>query len=190
MYFSSLQVSPQRSSTLVVRTTGDPLNSIASIRQQLWSLDKNLTAANVETLENLLTHSLSDRRFSMILFAIFAFIAIFFSAVGIYSLMAFSVNQRMQEMGIRMALGAQRKHLLRMLLKHGMGLVTIGLVLGLALSFACSRIISSLLYEMSPADPFIFFVGSLFVCLVSLVASLIPTWKAANVSPLRALRYE
>lgn len=190
MYFSSLQVPPQRSSTLVVRTTGDPLNSIASIRQQLWSLDKNLTAANVETLEQVLAHSLADRRFSMILFAIFAFIAILFSAVGIYSLMAFSVNQRMQEMGIRMALGAQRKDLLRMLLKHGMGLVTIGLVLGLALSFACSRIISSLLYEMSPADPFIFLIGSLFVCIVSLVASLIPTWKAANVSPLRALRYE
>lgn len=190
MYFSSIQVPPQRSSTLVVRTTGDPLNSIASIRQQLWSLDRNLTAADVETLEQVLSHSLSDRRFSMILLTIFAFIAILFSAVGIYSLMAFSVNQRMQEMGIRMALGAQRKDLLRMLLKQGMSLVAIGLVVGLAVSFACSRIISSLLYEMSPADPSIFLAGSLFVCLVALGASLIPTWKAANVSPLRALRYE
>jgi putative ABC transport system permease protein len=188
MYLSSLQVRPQSATTLVIRTTGDPSSLASATRSQIRNLDNEQAVASMETMEDIISRSLAGRRFNMVLFSIFAVIAILLGGVGVYSVMAFLVTQRTQEIGIRMALGARRQDLISMILRQGMVLAVVGVAVGLAASFAMTRILSSMLFEVSPTDLKIFIVGALISLVVAPAACLIPARRATKVNPLTALR--
>jgi putative ABC transport system permease protein len=141
-------------------------------------------------MEGVLAASIAQRRMSMLLVGIFASVALTLAAVGIYGVIAYSVAQRTREIGIRMALGAQSRDVLRMVVGQGMWLAGGGLALGLVAAFILTRVMASLLYGVSATDPFTFVAVSLLLALIALLASYIPARRATKVSPIVALRYE
>jgi ABC-type antimicrobial peptide transport system permease subunit len=190
MYLSSLQVPPQRSSVLVVRTKQEPDKLAAPIRSVIRSQDKDQSVSGIETMTDVVNRSLSPERFNMVLFTLFAAIAALLSAVGIYAVMANSVIRKMHELGIRIALGAQRKDLVMMVLKQGMQIVGIGLMAGIAISLSGAGIMSSLLFEMNPEDPKILFCSLLMIGVLALASCLVPAFKASRIDAQTALRFE
>ncbi len=190
MYFPYLQA-PSRSMALVVRAAaGDPLKLAGPVRGQVLSLDKDQPIGNVMSLEQLLAESVAPRRFSMLLLGLFAAVAMILAAVGIYGVMSYSVAQRTREIGIRMALGAQAADVLRMVVGQGMVLAVIGLGVGLATALAVTRVMSSLLFEVSATDPLTFAGVSILLAVAALLACYIPARRATKVEPVVALRYE
>jgi putative ABC transport system permease protein len=181
---------PTTAMTLVVRSTTDPSNLVASIRRELAALDPDQAVSNVATMEQLLADSISLRRFSMLLLIIFASMALVLAAIGIYGVISYSVTQRTHEIGIRMALGAQASDVVKMVLGGGMRLVLGGIVLGLAASFALTRLMTSLLYGVSTVDPLTFVFVAALLSGVALLACYIPARRATKVDPMEALRYE
>jgi putative ABC transport system permease protein len=194
MYISYLQnpelVVPARQMSVVVRTASDPLNSISAVRQAVLSLDNELPVYNIRTMESIVSDSIYPQRLPMILLGTFATIALVLAMMGIYAVISYSVTQRTNEIGIRMALGAQRGHVIRLVLRQGLVLTLIGVVIGLLCAFAIMRALSSILYGVSTSDPVIFLCIALLLCLVALIASLLPARRATKVDPLIALRYE
>jgi putative ABC transport system permease protein len=188
-YLPNLQDS-QRALILAVRTNADPASMVAAVRQEILAVDKDQPVANIRTMTEVISTSVAPQRLSTMMFLIFACVALVLAAVGIYGVMAYSVSQRTHEIGIRMALGAQRGDVLRMVIKEGMTLALIGVVIGLAASYALTRVISTLLYDVSVTDPAIFVGLSLLLALVALLACGIPARRATKVDPMVALRYE
>jgi putative ABC transport system permease protein len=141
-------------------------------------------------MEQLVNDSIARTRFSAFLLAVFAGVALALSAVGIYGVMAYSVEQRTHEIGIRMALGADRGDVVAMIVRQGMTLATVGVAIGLASAFALTRFLSTLLYQVSATDAGSFASVSIVLAAVALVASLIPAYRATKVDPMTALRYE
>lgn len=176
--------------TLVVRGASDPLGLSAAIRNEVRQVDKGQTVTNIRTMDQVLSHSVSQRRFNMLLLSIFAAVAITMSVVGIYGVMSFSVTQRIHEIGVRIALGAQAGNVLRMIVWRGMSLALIGVALGLAAALALSRVLKNLLFEVSPTDSATFTFITLLLVAVALIASYIPARRATKVDPLVALRCE
>jgi len=175
---------------LAVRTTASPQNAIAAIREQVRALDADQPITNVATMEERLSQSLSQPRFSTMLLGLFASVALLLAAVGIFGVMSYVVPQRTHEFGIRMALGAQRIDVLKLVVGHGMRLTVIGLAIGLAASFALTRLMSSLLFGVSATDPLTFLAISMLLASVALMASYFPARRATKVDPIIALRYE
>ena len=175
---------------ILVRTSVDPLAAVSAIRNELRQMDTELPMAAIASMDQLLGDSISRSRFTMLLLGIFAAIALVLASVGIYGVIAYSVAQRTQEFGIRMALGANRGDVLRLVLRYGTRLLLLGLALGLAASFVVTRLIATLLYGTSPTDPLTLTAVTILLALVALAACYIPARRATRVDPIVALRYE
>jgi putative ABC transport system permease protein len=176
--------------SMSVRTSGDPASLINSIRQQVLATDQNQPVYNARTMEQVIAESIASRRFSMLLLTIFAAVALLLASVGIYGVMSYSVTQRTHEIGIRMALGASRRDVLKMVVGQGMVLALIGVGCGLVASFLLTRVMSSLLFNVSATDPMTFVCISLLLGLVAFLACYLPARRATRVDPMTALRYE
>jgi putative ABC transport system permease protein len=176
--------------TLMLRTRTDASAVAPAARNVIRALDPQQPIGEVTTMENLLSTSVARSRFSASLLAVFSFVALVMAAVGIYGVMSYSVLQRTHEIGVRMALGAQRFDVLRLVVKKGIVLGLIGVAAGLAASFGLTRLISTLLFEVTATDAATFAVVSVGLFLVTLIACYIPARRATRVDPLKALRYE
>jgi putative ABC transport system permease protein len=189
-YLSHLQ-NPERRLNLVMRSdTMDGAQYAQEARDAVRAWDANQLIWRTQTLDELVEKSLASRRFNMMLLGIFAGVALLLAAVGLYGVMSYSVSWRTQEIGIRMALGAQRGDVLKMIVGQGMLMTLIGVVIGLGAAFALSRLLASLLYGVSPTDAFTFSAVSILLILVSLIACFIPARRAMKVDPIVALRTE
>jgi putative ABC transport system permease protein len=179
-----------RQSSFVLRTTGDPLLLSAAIRSEMRLLDPGLPVRNLRSMEQLVSRSIAPQRFNLSLLGLFSALGLLLAAVGIYGVMAYSVSQRTHEIGLRMALGAQARDVLKLVVKQGMALALVGVAIGLITSFALTRLMKNLLFGVSPTDPATLAgVALLLICVASL-ACIVPARRATKVDPLVALRYE
>jgi putative ABC transport system permease protein len=176
--------------TLLIRTTNDPKSLTSAVRQEVKALDARLPVTGVMTLQEHMGYALMWTRMGAKLSTTFGLLALLLAATGLYSVMAYAVSQRTREIGIRMALGAQRSDVLRLVAGQGMILALTGVVIGLPLAFVLTRVMAGLLYGVSAGDPLIFFVVPVLLGAVALLACLIPARKATKVDPMTALRYE
>ena len=175
---------------VVIRYSGDPAPLGAAVREQVLSVDREQPVASIRRLDQIVHDSMVRRRFSMVLLAIFASVALVLAAVGIYGVMAYSVTQRTRELGIRLALGARQADVFRLVVLQGMALALMGLLTGLAGALALTRVISSLLFRVQATDPAVFAAIALLLGSVALLASYIPARRAMRVDPMVVLRYE
>ncbi len=175
---------------LVVQTASDPASMIPAIRSEILSVDKEQPVSDIMTMDQRMAKSVESRRFVMLLLGAFSVLALGLAAVGIYGVMSYLVTQRTQEIGVRMALGAQRRDVLRLVVGKGMGLAAIGTAIGLVAALALTRLMRSLLFEVTPTDWLTFVVVSVVLLTVALIACYIPARRATKVDPLTALRYE
>ncbi len=185
---------PRRAMSFVARTSADPATLVPALRRELAALDKDLPLYNVRTMEQVMSESVSRRRFQMVLIAAFAGVGLLLAAVGIYGVISYSVTQRRHEIGVRMALGARAADILKLVVGQGFGLTLVGIVIGLGLAllltFALTRVLSSLLYGVKATDPLTFACVALVLLGVALLACLLPARRATKVDPMVALRYE
>ena len=189
MYGPHLQ-DPLPSMHLVIRAKTDPQGLVAAVRREVQAMDKDIPASGIRTMEQALTSSMAPARTGLILLSLFAALAVVLATMGIFAFMSFSVTQRVHEIGVRMALGAQQGHVLRLIVGQGMKLVSIGIAAGLLGGALLSRVMSSALYGVRAVDPATFAGVSLLLAVVALLAILIPARRAMKVDPLVALRYE
>ena len=175
---------------VIVHTAGDPGLLAPALRNILHSVVPDLPVMDLQTMDQVLAESTASRRWTMTLLAAFAGLAMLLALVGIYGLIAWSVAQRTREIGIRVALGAHTGQVLRMVIGYGMKLSAAGLVIGLAGAFAARRFLASLVFDVSPADPWIYAGVAALMLAVALVACYIPARRASRVDPLIALRWE
>ncbi len=181
---------PDNSMQLAVRTTATPASLVSAVRAQVRAIDPDQPLYHVTTLEQTLSESLAPRRFNVLLLGIFAGIALALATVGIYGVMAFSVTQRTHEIGIRMALGAERRSVLGLIVRQGLRLTLIGVALGVAGAWALTSFLASFLFGVAPRDPATFVLASLTLVAVSILACYIPARRATRVDPMVALRYQ
>jgi putative ABC transport system permease protein len=190
MYVSFVQ-SPERRMNLVIRTEARDASELTpAAREQVKAFNPNQIIWRAQTLEDLLGNSVAPRRFNMMLLGIFAGVALLLAAVGLYSVISYSVSWRIHEIGIRMALGANRADVLRLVVRQGMTMTVVGVMLGLVGAFLLSRVLRSLLYGVTPTDPLTFAGVSVALLTVALLACLIPARRATRIDPIVALRTE
>jgi putative ABC transport system permease protein len=188
-YFSDRQRS-RNFMTLVLRTNGDPQSLVAAVRNEVQVLDKNLAVSGIRTMERIISNSIAGSRLVMLLFGSFAAVAMLLAALGIYGVMAYSVTQRTHEIGIRVALGAQARDVLQLVVRQGMKLAILGVGIGLAASFGLTRLMTDLLFGISPSDPLTFAGIAAMLAFVALLACYLPARRAMKVDPMIALRHE
>jgi predicted permease len=189
-YLPHLQAAQGKSMTLVIRSASEPARLAQAVQAQVWAIDKNLPVSEIRTMEDVVSESIGGQRFNMIMLSLFAGVALILAAVGIYGVMSYAVTQRTHEIGIRMALGASARDVLRMVVGQGMVLALVGVGLGLIGAFALSRLMTSLLFNISPTDSMTFIVVSVVLACVALLACYIPARRATRIDPMVALRYE
>jgi putative ABC transport system permease protein len=180
----------QSSVSLVVRISGDPLQTVAAVERAVRAIEKNAPIFAIRSMDQLLGNSFAQRRLTLTLLASFAALALLLAAVGVYGVISYSVRQRTHELGIRMALGAQRRDVLNLVLAQGLRLTLLGVGIGLLAAFALTRWMETLLFSVRPVDPLTFTVIAALLTIVSLVACWIPARRAAKVDPLVALRHD
>ncbi len=189
-YYVPATQAPLQDMSLLVRTSTEPTSIVPALRQAVWSIDPNQPISNVNTMEQIVSDSIGKPRLNMTLMALFGALAMILAAIGIYGLLSYTVTQRTQEMGIRMALGAQAGDVLRLVLKQGMALAVIGQAIGVIGALALTRLIRGLLFGVTPTD-FTIFAGVVVVLTtIALFACYLPARRATKVDPLKALRYE
>ena len=188
MYFTYRQLKDIAANALVVRTTIEPMILAGSVRNAIWSVDKDQTVADIYTMDHIVATAVARQRFSMVLLGVFAALALLLASVGIYGVMSYSVAQRTREIGIRMALGARRADVLQMTVRQGLKLVGAGMILGLGAAFLLTRVMATLLYGISATDPMTFIGISVVLLAVAILASYVPALRATKVDPITALR--
>jgi predicted permease len=176
--------------TLAVRAAGDPNSLISAVKSQVWSVDKNMPMFEVRTMAQILDGDTSQRRFQSFVMTVFAGLALVLASIGLFGVLASLVSQRTHEIGIRMALGAQSRDVLRMVVGEGLLLVFLGVAIGVGAGVALSRSLSSLFFGVSPANPATYLEVALLMIAIALIACLLPAWRATRVNPMTALRYE
>ncbi len=189
MYLPHLQL-PTGGMSIVIRTSGDPMSLAILARTQIHSVDPGIPVTNIRTMDEIFSASVAQQRFSMLLVGVFGALALVLAAIGIYGVMGYTVTQRKHEIAVRMALGAKTSQVLRLILKDGLVLASLGVGIGLAGAFALTRLMSSLLFDVKPTDTQTFIAVSALLILVALLACFIPARRATKVDPLVALRYE
>jgi putative ABC transport system permease protein len=189
MYGSYYQI-PFRTMRLAVRTAVPPGSVVGGLREAVWNLDRDLPVAEVATMDDVLARSLSARRTRTVALGMFAGVALLLAAVGLYGVLAYYVSRRHHEIGIRVALGAEKGDMVELVLKRGLVLVAVGIALGLVGAFGVTRTLNEVLYQVEPTDPMTFALVSLFFALVAVIACLLPAWRALRVDPLIALQAE
>jgi len=187
MYFPTLNSNRMN---LVVRTQNDPLSIVGAVRQQVQALDRDQPISAVKRMSDWVDSSVSSQRYSTTLLAAFAVLAMILAATGIYGVMSYTAAQRTHEIGVRMALGARRFDVLKLVVRQGMLLTLVGVILGLTGAFALTRVMQSLLFGVTAKDPFTFAVVAALLSAVAFIACLVPALRATRVDPLIALRYE
>jgi putative ABC transport system permease protein len=188
--FTPLTQSQSRAMDVVVRSTGDPKALARSVREVIWRLDKDIPIGTMRTVEEMLSDSLAQTRLSMTLLGLFAAVALILAAVGIYGVMSYAVSQRTQEMGIRIALGAESNDIVWLVVGLGMGLAVIGLGCGLLAAFGLTRLMSSLLFDIGTTDALTFATVPVILATVAFIACWLPARRATKVNPIVALRCE
>jgi len=188
-YFPYTQ-NPWNGMTFVVRTSTDPLVLAGAAREQIQAVDRGIPIYGVQTMEKMWSDSLAPHRLNLILLVTFAVIALVLAGVGIYGVMSYSVTQRIHEMGIRMALGASRSDVIRLVVRNGMGLALAGVAIGALVAFVVTRLMAGLLFGVSSTDLVTFVSISVLLTLTALFAAYLPARRATQVDPIDALRYE
>jgi putative ABC transport system permease protein len=181
---------PARSLNLAIRAIGAPASLTSELRTAVWNLDPQLAVAETRTLDQIIHKSTVGRRFNLFLLAAFASLALLLASVGVYGVIAYAVVRRTHEIGIRLALGAHHRDVLRLIIFEGLRLIGLGVAVGALASLALTRFLSSLLYEVRPSDPVAFLCGIGLLVAIGIMASYIPARRAAKVDPIVALRYE
>jgi putative ABC transport system permease protein len=181
---------PSHYACLLLRTCGDRMSLVSAVRSQIAAIDKDQPILAIKTMNEVVASTTAPRRFNTLLLAVFAVVALALAAVGIYSVISYSVTQRTQEVGVRMALGAQPGDVIRLILKQGLALTLIGVAAGVLGAIAAARVMSGLLYGVSATDPATFVAISLLLAMVALLACYLPARRAAKVEPIAALRHE
>ena len=176
--------------TLTVRTNSDPRNAISAVTSAIHSAGPGLPVTDVRTMDDIIAQSVSPQRFNLILLGVFAALALVLAAVGIYSVLSYTVRRRVREIGIRMALGASHSAVLRMVLADGLKPILLGVGIGLGSAFALSRLVSSLVFGIRPSDPLTFSAVSLLLIAVGVLATILPAYRATRIEPVRTLREE
>jgi predicted permease len=189
LYFPYAQ-QPYRRATIAIRGEGDVEDLANAIRAQVQSVDRALPVFDVKTMNQLIDESVSPKRFSMTVLVIFAVFALVLATVGVYAVMSYSVEKRVHEIGIRMALGAEAGDVLRLVLRNGITLAVPGIAIGVVASFGVTRLVSNLLFGIGATDPLTFVSISTLLLIVALLACYIPARRASRVDPMVALRIE
>ena len=179
-----------QSMSLVVRGTSDPSTLMPAIRREVLAVDPNQPIYNVQTMEAVILKSVSDRRLNMLLLTIFAGVAMMLAMVGIYSVISYTVTQSTREIGIRMALGARPRDVLKLVVGQGLKWTLLGVVLGIVGALGLTRLMESLLFGVRATDPLTFLAVSALLVLVAVLACYLPARRATKVDPMIALRYE
>ncbi|MGD2153667.1 MAG: ABC transporter permease, partial [Gemmatimonadales bacterium] len=187
MYWS-LSQAPRSTMNLVVRTQGEP--AALALRNAIWSVDPDVPISNLRAMTSVVSASLAQNRFRTLLLGAFAGVALLLAALGLYGVLSQLVGRRTHELGVRMALGADRARLMRWVLRYGMTLAAVGLALGLAGAAAASQLARGVLFGVRPLDPFTYFATSFCLVLVALAAAALPAWRATRVDPVESLRSE
>jgi len=174
----------------VIRTSADPVSIAPAVRREFENLDAQLAPSKILSMDRVIADSTLRQKFTALLLAVFAAVALLLAAVGIYGLMSYSVEQRTQEIGIRMALGANQEKTLKLILGQGMRLSMIGMVLGLAAAYALTRLLSGLLFGIKATDPITFVLVALILTAITAAAAVVPARRAVRIDPIMALRHE
>lgn len=181
---------PQYRMDFVLKTSGNPLALVKNFNNAVYEIDKDQAISAITTMEDLVSSALSRSRYNMFLFGLFAFLALALSMVGVYGVLSYTVSQRTQEIGLRIALGASEKDILTLILGQGLKLVSLGVLIGLLIAFGLSRFLSSLLYQVEATDPITYLLIPLGLILVAFIACYFPARKAIKVDPIVTLRYD
>jgi putative ABC transport system permease protein len=181
---------PMSFSAFVVRASADPIGLSHSVQAEIWSIDKDLPVASLKTMDEVLSASIAQPRLRMLLVGGFAALALFLAVLGLYSVVAYGVSQRTHEIGLRVALGAQPRDVVRLVVGQGLRLALIGIGVGLIGAMAATRVLAAMLFGVGTTDPVTFFAVALLTVAVTLAASYLPARKAMSIDPMVALRYE
>ncbi len=188
--YKNMNQDSRRMMTLMVKTKGDPMALAPALRREIWDVDPNQPILWIQSMNNVVNASISVQRFCMILLSVMAVVAFLLAIIGIYSVMSFAVQERTHEIGIRMTLGAQVHNIIFLIVRKGFILTIIGLIIGLFGSYAVTRLMAGMLYQMTATDPLTFIIVPLILLGIALLACYLPAWRAAKTDPMIILRSE